>query len=77
MKKSKVETWVIYRMTMYKKQFSTNSICTQSEWEQMERQSPGYHKLLQSGISCESEAEKLARGTSGDPLPRTGLEPRA
>ena len=35
-------------------------------WEQMERDRPGYHTLVQSGITSEAEAEKLARGTAGD-----------
>ena len=29
-------------------------------------QNPGVNKLVQAGITSESEAEKLARGTSGD-----------
>jgi hypothetical protein len=37
------------------------AICEQREWEAMERVNPGYHKLIQSGITNEGEAERLAR----------------
>ena len=34
---------------------------------EMERAQPGHHKLIQAGILNEGEAERLARGTAGDP----------
>ena len=37
-------------------------------WDAMEASQPGYHTLIRSGIANEAEAEKLARGTSGDTL---------
>src|SRR5437762_7993360 len=45
-----------------------NAVCEQQEWDEMERARPGYHRLIRSGITNEAEAEKLARGTSGDPI---------
>ena len=36
----------------------------------MEVDRPGYHTLIQAYITDEAEAEKLARGTSGDSKPR-------
>jgi hypothetical protein len=47
-----------------------NAVCEQSEWDAMELARPGYHTLVKAHIANEAEAEKLARGTSGDPQPR-------
>jgi hypothetical protein len=47
-----------------------NAVCEQSEWNEMERAKPGHHKLIQAGITNEGVAERLARGTAGDPLVR-------
>jgi hypothetical protein len=65
------ESWVVYLMTLPNKPDAMRAVCEQAEWEEMERVRPGYHKLLQSGIRSEREAELLARGTSGDPVPRS------
>jgi hypothetical protein len=61
------ESWVVYRMTMVNSEEVRNATCPQSEWEAMERAHPGVHTLVRSGILSEGEAERLARGTSGDP----------
>jgi len=72
--KEKNVLWVVYKMTVRGRPEGMNAVCEQSEWEAMERAQPGQHTLIQSGISNEGEAERLARGTSGDakvrPLPR-------
>jgi hypothetical protein len=60
-------SWVVYQMTLHGQASPRNAICEQTEWEAMERSRPGYHTLVRSGITNEAEAEKLARGTSGDP----------
>jgi hypothetical protein len=62
--------WVVYKMTMAGKYTGINAVCEQSEWDAMELARPGYHALVRSGITDEGEAERLARGTSGDPIPR-------
>ena len=59
-------------MTVHNKP-SMNAICSQSEWDAMELAKPGFHVLIRGGIASESEAEKLARGTSGDKKPRQGV----
>ena len=64
----KVESWVVYRMTLHGKADGMNAVCEQGEWDAMERERPGYHHLVQSGITNEGEAERLARGTAGDSL---------
>ncbi len=67
----KRQSWVVYLMTLHGKTTGMNAVCEQSEWDEMEQFRPGYHKLIQNGIASEAEAEKLARGTSGDTKPRT------
>jgi hypothetical protein len=57
--------WVVYRMTLHGKP-AMNAMCSQREWDAMEAAKPGYHTLIQGAIASENEAEKLARGTSGD-----------
>lgn len=59
------EAWVVYRMTITGAP-GGNAVCEQGEWDAMERSNPGYHTLVKAGITSEEEAEKLARGTSGD-----------
>ena len=71
MKKTNLESWVVYRMTVHGKESGMNAVCEQSEWDEMERAKPGYHKLIQAGITNEGEAERLARGTAGDPPKRS------
>jgi hypothetical protein len=58
--------WVVYLMTLRNQQGGLNAVCEQSEWDEMERTRPGYHTLVRAGITNEGEAERLARGTSGD-----------
>jgi hypothetical protein len=65
------QSWVVYLMTIHKQAEGQKAVCEQSEWAAMELQRPGYHKLLQDGIASETEAELIARGTSGDRVQRT------
>ncbi len=70
--------WVVYRMTVHLKrqeQAVRNAVCKQSDWDAMELARPGQHTLVRGGITNESEAEKLARGTSGDLKPRHIRQP--
>ena len=62
------ELWVVYRrtMTIQKRRIETNAVCEQSEWDALELAEPGVHTLIRGGIASEEEAERLARGTSGD-----------
>jgi hypothetical protein len=72
MRKSEVALlWVVYEMTVHGKPAGgMNAVCEQGEWDAMERERPGYHKLVRGGITSEGEAERLARGTAGDPPAR-------
>jgi hypothetical protein len=62
----KPTSWVIYRMTIHGKTTGMNAVCEQREWEAIELDRPGYHTLLQAGITNEGEAERLARNTPVD-----------
>ncbi len=59
-------TWVVYEVTVRRKPGGARAICERSEWDAMELARPGVHTLVLTGITSESEAEKLARGTAGD-----------
>lgn len=69
-KKARCELWVVYRMPMKGHADGMNAVCDQDEWDAMEKERPGYNTLIRSGITSEGEAERLARGKSGDPVPR-------
>lgn len=69
------QSWVVYLMTIHNKSERRMAVCEQSEWDAMERERPGYHKLFVAGITSETAAELIARGTSGDPVPRA-VKPR-
>ncbi|MFO0966213.1 MAG: hypothetical protein U0793_11605 [Gemmataceae bacterium] len=72
----KAASWVVYLMTVRNNPEGVRAVCDQSEWEKLQRDRPGYHKLIQDGIATENEADRLARGTSGDDRPRSTLKAR-
>jgi hypothetical protein len=74
MKTEKMGPWVVYKMTLHGKVdgVKVNAVCSQGEWDAMELSRPGYHTLVRAGIGTEGEAERVARGTSGDPAPKAG-----
>jgi hypothetical protein len=57
--------WVVYNITKPGTPGSQAAVCSQSEWEEMERDSPGSRTLVRAGIRNEPEAEQLARSLSG------------
>ncbi len=65
-KSDEAVSWVVYKTPLHNNPAGVNAICEQSEWEAMELARPGYHTLIQAGITSEGEAERLARGTAGD-----------
>ncbi len=67
-KKIQCSTWVVYRKTaiILKKPIEVNVVCEQGEWEELQRKKPNQHALVRGGIATEAEADKLARGTSGN-----------
>jgi hypothetical protein len=63
-------SWVVYQMTLKNNAVRINAVCEQSEWDAMKLAQPGCYTLVKAGITNEAEAERLARGTSGDPVRR-------
>jgi len=64
------ESWVVYTLTLGGKhragQGPCSAVCEQAEWDEMERADPGRYVLVKQGLTSEGEAERLARGSSGD-----------
>lgn len=58
---TKVNSWVVYRMTIRGKPTQLNAVCEEDEWHAMELAQPGHHTLIRAGITNEGEAERLAR----------------
>jgi hypothetical protein len=63
--------WVVYHVTVGGKSLGLSAVCAQQEWDAMQLSTPGNHTLIRAGIINEGEAERLARGTSGDPKKRS------
>jgi hypothetical protein len=63
------ELWAVYEVVQGK-QAGRRVMCSQSQWEALASSQPGANVLIQGGIAGENDAEKLARGTSGDAKPR-------
>jgi len=60
-----VGPWVVYQTVG--KHGGGRAMCPASEWPTLEAAG---HTLIQAGITNEGQAERLARGTSGDSKPR-------
>jgi hypothetical protein len=70
-------TWVVYKVAVDGKPRTANFVCEQSEWDAMERASPGVNTLVRKGIASEAEAERVAREADGGTIPgRVTLKPR-
>lgn len=59
--------WVVYQTGSTPKQPSRNAVCTQAEWDEKERISPGLNTLIRDGIAHEGVAERLARDLQTPP----------
>ena len=66
--------WVVYKPIIRGTPSAINAVCDQTEWEAMELAKPGQQQHIKSGITNEGEAERLARGTSGDRVQRQSRE---
>ncbi len=70
-------SWVVYQMSIGQKVGVCHAVCEQGEWDAMELARPGYHTLIQGGITSEGEAEKLARSSqTGDDKSSVRLKQR-
>ncbi len=61
----KPQKWVVYETATGPKT-GMRSVCTAEEWKAVESRDPLAHRIVRDDITDETEAEKLARGTSGD-----------
>jgi hypothetical protein len=52
--------WVVYRATMSGTTGTVTVVCSQAEWDALDR-TTGRYTLLQKGILNEAEAERVAR----------------
>ena len=75
MRVRKVESWVVYQRVLKGQAAGINAVCEAGEWEAMLAAQPGLLTLVRSVIASEGEAERLARGTSGDRPPRNEHTP--
>ena len=66
----RTESWVVYRFTLRGKTGEMRAVCEQSEWAAKQADRFVFCTLVRAGIASEGEAERLARGTSGDPVRR-------
>lgn len=55
------DVWVVYQTTLTKSLGQRTLICTQAEWDAMERDHPGHQTLVRGRIANEPEAERLVR----------------
>ena len=69
-KSAQAAPWAVYQVTVQGRP-GPKVVCFQSEWDAIEEATPGLHRLIRDGILNEGEAERLARGTSGDDPVRT------
>jgi hypothetical protein len=75
MRERRVESWVVYRKVVKGQAVEINAMCEVSEWDALQAAYPGLLTLIRYGIKSEGEAERLARGASGDPVPRHAVRP--
>ena len=61
----KQQTWVVYE-TIAGPQIGMRSVCSADDWKVVEARDPARNRIVRADIADENEAEKLARGTSGD-----------
>lgn len=60
--------WAVYRAAAAK-HGGGSVICSQGEWDEIERSTPGRHTLIRGNIRNEAEAEQLARSLVPPPKP--------
>jgi hypothetical protein len=59
----RVQSWVVYALTVRGKPSGINVVCEQAEWDALEGEHPGVHTLVKAGITNEGEAERHARAS--------------
>jgi hypothetical protein len=67
---NEVQAWAVYEIAAKGAEPATKAMCDQREWVQIEKSGAGRYTLIRGHITNEGEAERLARGTSGDTKPK-------
>lgn len=67
----KIRAWGVYE-TVIGTHAGMRFVYTEDDWKMVESRDQGKNRIVKGGIVDENEAEKLARGTSGDAKVRTG-----
>jgi hypothetical protein len=62
-------SWVVFGAVIRGKPTGLAAVCSDGEWQAMERGEPGCRLLIKSGIATEGEAEWIARATVLAPIP--------
>ena len=70
MRTTRPTAWVGYQAAVKGVEHGPNAVCDQAEWDALAAAAPGADHLIRGGITNEAGAEKLARGTAGDLVPR-------
>lgn len=68
---TKIRAWVVYE-TVAGPHAGRRFVCTEDEWRVVEARDRSTNRIVKEGIVDENQAEKLARGTSGDSKSRPG-----
>jgi hypothetical protein len=58
-------SWVIYQLVVKGEVTGPDTICRQTEWDEMERLRPGAQWLVQGEIASESQAKSQVRNATG------------
>jgi hypothetical protein len=58
---AKRKTWVVYSRLIRGQDDPVSAVCSQVEWDELNRDQPGGLTLVQSDIASEGDAERVAR----------------
>ncbi len=71
MRKQEPTEWVVYKAAAEKNLGGHHAVCSQQEWNDLEKSLPGVHTLIREHIRNEAEAEQYARALQTvPPVPR-------
>lgn len=62
--------WVVYRHPADAAGDGAMGVCRAAEWPGLDAARPGLLTLVRTDLPSEGLAERVARGTAGDPVPR-------
>ena len=68
---SKPRAWVVYRLGPGHPHAGNHVVCSQAEWDALDRAVPGMHTLVMGLIPSEGLAEQLARSFQPPPQAAT------